>query len=345
MRNHVCLKVAILGIIAHSVEPASKSMPRILLIKMSSLGDIIHNLPVATDIRHNLPDATIDWVVEEQYTPLVAMHAAVNRVIPIALRRWRHGLSSRTTWREFAEFRRGLRLNDYDAVIETQGLLKSALVATLARGPVYGFGRKTAREPLASRFYDVTCEFPPEAHKIFRYRGVAARALGYAVAREIDYGIAPRVERPAFAPGRYCLAFHSTARAAKLWPEANWVELIRLLEAAGYACILPWGSNEERARSERFAMANSGVIVPPKLALDEMSALIAAAEVVVGVDTGLMHLAAALSRPVVGIFCDSSPVDACPLGPGPTAYRGHIGQPPSVAAVAEAIREVVPGSI
>ncbi len=315
-------------------------MPRILLIKMSSLGDVIHNLPVASDIRRHRPGATIDWVVEEQYAPLVAMHPAVDRVIPIALRRWRRSPLSGATWREFGAFRRALRSREYDVIVDTQGLLKSALVAKLARGPIHGFGRGTAREPLASRLYDATVEFPPEAHKIFRYRSVAAQAIGYAVAPEIDYGIAPRVPPPRIASGRYCLAFHGTARAAKLWQEANWTELVRRLERAGYACILPWGSGEERARSDRIAAANSAAIVPPRLALDEMSALIAGAEFVVGVDTGLMHLAAALSRPVVGIFCDSNPVDARPVGPGPTAYRGHIGAPPTVAEVAQAIGEI-----
>ncbi|HEV8261098.1 MAG TPA: lipopolysaccharide heptosyltransferase I [Burkholderiales bacterium] len=320
-------------------------MPRILLIKMSSLGDVIHNLPVATDIRRNRPDATIDWVVEEQYSPLVAMHPAVDRIIPIALRRWRRSLLSAATRREVGTFRRALRVREYDAIVETQGLLKSALVAKLARGPIHGFGRGTAREPLASRLYDVTVEFPPEAHKIFRYRSVAAQAIGYAVAPEIEYGIAPRVPLPQIASGPYCLAFHATARAAKLWREANWTELVRRLERAGYACILPWGSGEERARSERIAAANSAAIVPPRLALDDMSALIRGAEFAMGVDTGLMHLAAALSRPVVGIFCDSNPVDACPVGPGPTAYRGHLGAPPTVAEVAEAIGEVAGISI
>jgi heptosyltransferase-1 len=313
---------------------------RILLVKMSSLGDVIHNLPVASDIRRNCPDATIDWVVEEQYTRLVAMHPAVDRVIPVALRRWRLSPLSAATWREFGAFRRALRNHEYDAIVETQGLLKSALVAKMARGPIHGFGRGTAREPLASRFYDTTLEFPPQAHKIFRYRSVAAQAIGYAVAPEIDYGIASSAPPSQIASGRYCIAFHATARAAKLWPDANWTELVRRLEKAGYACILPWGSGEERARSERIAAANSAAIVPPRLALDDMSALIAGAEFVVGVDTGLMHLAAALSRPVVGIFCDSNPVDACPVGPGPTAYRGHLGAPPTVAEVAEAIGEV-----
>lgn len=316
---------------------------KILLVKTSSLGDVIHNLPVASDIHAFRPGSRVDWVVEEQYVPLVAMHPGVSRVIPVALRRWRRALFSGVTWREFGAFRRDLGSQEYDAIVETQGLLKSALLAKLARGPIYGYGPMTAREPLASRFYDVTSEFSPETHKIARCRSVAARAVGYSIAGPIDYGIAPRVPRPALGAASYWLAFHSTARAAKLWQESSWLELVRQLASAGHTCVLPWGSDEERARSERIAAPGTAAIVPPGFTLDELSALVAGADLVVGVDTGLMHLAAALARPVVGVFCDSNPVDACPVGTGPTAYRGHIGKPPAVEAVVEAIREVVPG--
>jgi heptosyltransferase-1 len=320
-------------------------MPRILLIKMSSLGDVVHNLPVATDIRRHRPDAIVEWVVEEQYVPLVRMHPGVDNIHPVSLRRWRRNLLSGAHWREFGEFRRRLKAHAYDAIVDTQGLLKSALVSKLARGPVYGFGPATAREPLASRFYDVKLEFPPAAHKILRYRSVAARALGYAVPEAIDYGIRPAVARPAFASGRYCVAFHATAREAKLWPEPRWTGLIARLDAAGVGCILPWGNAQERARSERLAAAGRRCVVPPSLSIDEMAALIGDAQFVVGVDTGFMHLAAALAKPVVGIFCDSNPVDACPVGPGPTAHRGHIGRPPAVDDVEDALREVAPGSL
>ncbi len=317
-------------------------MPRVLLIKMSSLGDVIHNLPVASDLRRERPDLAIDWVVEEQYVPLVRMHPGVERVIPIALRRWRRNILSRDHWRQFTAFRRELRRDAYEAVIDTQGLLKSALVARLARGRIAGFGPATAREPLSARFYADTFEFPPAAHKILRYRSVAACVLGYPVREPIDYGIAPLVPAPAVAKDPYCLAFHSTARAAKQWAEGHWKTLARIIGSAGCSFVLPWGNTEERERSERIASGVEGALVPPKLDLDAMAALIAGARFVVGVDTGLMHLAAALSRPVVGIFCDSNPLDACPVGPGPTAYRGHIGQPPHVDEVMQAIRDVAP---
>ncbi|HWH48058.1 MAG TPA: lipopolysaccharide heptosyltransferase I [Burkholderiales bacterium] len=318
---------------------------KILLVKMSSLGDVVHNLPAATDIRRYRPDTIIDWVVEEQYVPLVSMHPAVNRVIPVALRRWRRSPLSVANWREFGALRKALREHAYDAIVDTQGLLKSALVAKLARGPIIGFGPGTVREPIASRLYDTTIEFPPQGHKVSLYRSFVAQALGYAVAAGIDYGIAPRVPVPRIATGRYYLAFHATARAEKLWQEANWVALLRRLEKAGYACILPWGSDEEHARSERIAASSSTAIIPSRLSLDDMAALISGADFVVGVDTGLMHLAAALTRPVVGIYCNSDPVDVGPVGPGPTVHRGHIGAPPTVDDVADAIGEVARISI
>ena len=317
--------------------------PRVLLVKTSSLGDVIHNLPVASDLRHRFPNAEIHWLVEEQYTPILEMHDGIDRIIPIALRRWRKALWSATNWREFLVARRALGQTHYNAIIDTQGLLKSALFAKLAKGPIHGFGARTAREPMASRFYDARYEFAPETHKIERYRSVAARAFSYTLDNFIDYGVAPQVPRPNLLEGPYCVILHSTARASKLWPEERWLALIERLRAAGLGCILPWGSATELRRSDRLAVRGGRTLAAPKLSLAELSALIADAELVVGVDTGLMHLAAAFSRPVVGIFCDSNPVDACPTGPGPTAYRGEIGKPPTVDEVVSAIREVKPG--
>ena len=321
----------------------SDGNPRILLVKTSSLGDIIHNLPVASDLRHHFPNADIHWMVEEQYVPLVEMHGAVDRIIPIALRRWRKTPWSPTNWCEFLSAQRALRDVRYHAIIDTQGLLKSALFAKLAKGPIHGFGARTAREPMASRFYDARYEFAPEMHKIARYRAVAARAFSYPIGNFIDYGISPKIAAPQLLDEPYCVLLHSTARASKLWPEDRWLTLIAHLQAAGLGCILPWGSDSELRRSDRLGVRGGRTLTAPKLSLGQLSALISNAELVVGLDTGLTHLAAAFSRPVVGIFCDSNPIDACPEGPGPTAYRGHIGNPPGVEEVLDAIREVKPG--
>jgi len=317
--------------------------PRVLLVKTSSLGDVIHNLPVASDLRHHFPNADIHWLVEEQYRPIVEMHGGVDRVIPIALRRWRKAPWSMTNWREFLAARRALQTVRYNAIIDTQGLLKSAVFTRFAKGPVHGFGKRTAREPLASRFYDARYEFAPEMHMLERNRSLAARAFSYKIDNFIDYGITPRVPNPQLISGPYCVVLHSTAQAAKLWKEDRWLDLIERLNNAGLGCVLPWGNDAELRRSDRLAVRGGRTLTAPKLSLDQLSALIADAALVVGVDTGLMHLAAAFSRPVVGIYCDSNPADTGPRGPGPTAYRGEIGKPPGVEDVVGAIRELRPG--
>ena len=307
---------------------------------MSSLGDIIHTFPAVTDLRRALPDAALDWVVEEAYLPLAQLHRGVTRPLPIALRRWRGRLASPQTWREAAAFRRALRENRYDAILDTQGLIKSAAVAALAQGgPVHGFGRGTARETLATCFYDVKHEFGASDHKVERYRAVAARALGYAPGG-LDYGISAP-PRPSQAPaGPYCVLLHSTARAAKLWREADWIEIGRHLAGRGLDCVLPWGDAAERVRSERLAAAIPRAVVPARMALREACGLIGHAQCVIGVDTGLMHLAAALRVPVLGIYCDSEPLDAHPLGTGRAAFRGGVGQPPSAQVAIAALAEL-----
>jgi heptosyltransferase-1 len=317
-------------------------MKRILLVRLSSLGDVLHTFPAATDIRRALPDAVLEWTVEEAYVPLVQMHRGVSRIIPFALRRWRRAWYAPRSWRELAAFRATLREAPYDAILDAQGLLKSAWVAHRAQGPVHGFGPGTVRDPRAARWYDHTYEFRPEDHKVERYRGLAARALGYAPPGAIDYGIvAPPA--PAHAPrGPYCVLLHATARANKLWLEERWIALARTLESRGLACVLPWGAADERARSQRIASALKHAVVPPRLSLHDAAGLVGHAAAVVGVDTGLMHLAAALQVPVVGIFCGSEPLDAQPIGAGRTAFRGGIGTPPPVDAVLQALAEVAP---
>ncbi len=317
-------------------------MTQILLVRMSSLGDILHTFPAVTDLRRARPDAAIDWVVEEAYVPLVRLHPGVTRIIPLALRRWRRRPFDAATWRQFADWKRAVQEKPYDAILDTQGLAKSLFVAKTARGPVHGFGPHTAREAWVARFYDKTYEFAPSEHKVERYRDVAAKALGYQKSSQIDYGIvAP--PKPPFAPSeRYCVLLHATAREGKLWNERAWMELGRALEARGVTCVLPWGDEAERLRSVRIGEALKKPLVPPKMELREACGVVGHAAAVIGVDTGLMHLAAALRVPVVGIFTDSEPLDAKPLGAGRTAFRGGIGTPPSAADVLAALGEVEP---
>ncbi|MBE0613582.1 MAG: lipopolysaccharide heptosyltransferase I [Burkholderiales bacterium] len=280
-------------------------MPNILLIKTSSLGDVVHNLPVVSDIRARFPNARIDWVVEEAYRDIVGMHTGVHRVIPVALRRWRGNVLNPAHWREFGHFRRALSGMRYDFVIDTQGLIKSALLARAASGTRHGYASASAREPLAAKFYDVVHVVARDLHAVLRNRRLAGLALGYKVQAAPDYGIAA----PAGAEerGPYCMLLHSTSRADKLWPEAAWVQLGGEIARQGYSLLLPWGDAAERERSERIAVALPAAVVPPALDIPGIASMLSGAHAVIGVDTGLTHLAAALGRPVVALYCDTHP--------------------------------------
>ncbi len=317
-------------------------MTRILLVRLSSLGDVLHTFPAVTDLRRAMPDAALDWVVEEAYAPLVRLHPGVTRAIPFALRRWRTDLLSRSVRREFSAFRATLREHAYDAIVDAQGLVKSAIAARFAPGPVHGYGPATARERLAARFYQFTHEVPREKHAVDRYRTLLARALDYRLQGGIDYGIVPP-PAPVFAPSEpYCVLLHSTARPEKLWKEEAWLEVGRALASRRLACVLPWGNLVERRRAKRLGEALPQAVVPPQMSMDEAAGLLGDAVAVVGLDTGLMHLAVALGVPVVGIYCNSEPARTGPLGAGRIAIRGGIGSPPSPADVLAALGEVAP---
>lgn len=317
--------------------------PAVLLVRMSSLGDIVHTFPAVTDFRRARPHWLLHWVVEEQYLDLARLHPGVDRLIPVAIRRWRHALWSARS--EVAAARRALGETRYEAVADSQGLIKSALVASQAHGVRTGFARDTAREPLATLFYQQKVSCPAAEHKIERYRKVLARAAGYEPEGAPDYGLAVPAA-PVWVPqAPYCVLMHSTARAAKLWSEAAWVEVGRALAERGQLAVLPYGGPDEEARARRLAAAIPQAVLAPAMGYAEAAGLLGHARVVVGLDTGFTHLAAALGTPVVGIFCDSEPVDAHPLGQGPTAWCGGIGTPPGAAEVLAAVLETVSGVV
>jgi heptosyltransferase-1 len=312
-------------------------MPRILLVKTSSLGDVVHNCPAASDIARCVPGAVIDWVVEEPFDEIVALHRSVRRVIPVAVRRWRGGLLSAATWAELGRFRRELRGERYDFVIDSQGLVKSALIGALAHGRKHGFDRGSAREPFAAHFYGTQHAVSVELHAVERNRRLAAAALGYALEGACDYGLRaagdlPDVVRTA-ASSPYALLLTMTSREDKLWPEENWRLLGSRLEAGGVQCLLPWGTEEEKRRCARIAVAMRGAVVPRRMTLTELARLAGKARCVVGVDTGLAHLAAAVDVPVVGLYRGSVPaLTGLYAGNGGARVRnvGGPGMTPSV---------------
>jgi heptosyltransferase-1 len=318
-------------------------MTSILLVKTSSLGDVVHNLPVVGDLRRVLNEVAIDWVVEEAFAAILRLHPGVTGVLPVAVRRWRRSLARDDTWREIRAFIARLRHARYDAVIDTQGLLKSAFIAAGARGPRYGLDWKSSREPLRM-FYDRTFSIPWSLHAVERNRLLAARSLAYEIASPPEYGIRARAGSFSWlARQPYVVMLHATSAAVKLWPEASWAALGAHCLGNGLACVLPWGSAEERARSERLVSRLPGAVVPPALTLEELAGLAAGAEAVVGVDTGITHLAAALGVPTVGIYCATDPAAtglyACPRA----VNLGGIGKAPAVDEVIAALGRLVNG--
>ncbi len=320
-------------------------MSDILFIKTSSLGDVIHHMPALTDARRRRPDARFSWVVEEAFAPLVRLHPAVDEVIPVASRRWRRNAFAPGTWREMASFVRTLRQRDYDAIVDTQGLFfKSALIARLARGRRHGYDANSIRERAAAALYGGRHAVARDLHAIARNRVLTGLALGYTPDGAIDFGLSRDDLRDAAGPA-YGILLHATAQPAKEWPEGSWIALGRALCARGMSLVLPWGTADERARSTRIAAAlgdaQVDVRVPERQPLDRMAHLVAGASFVVGVDTGLLHLAAALGVPLVAVFLGSEPGLTGPMGQGPLAVVGGKGEVPSVGEVTSALESLV----
>lgn len=288
----------------------------ILIVKTSSLGDIIHTLPAVSDAARAIPDLRIDWVVEEAFAEIPTWHPAVTRVIPVAIRRWRKNWWRNLMGGEVRRFRQLLKHTRYDLIIDAQGLIKSALICRQAHGPIAGLDRKSIKEPTASWFYHQRHDVPRADHAVQRVRQLFARSLGYGFdANTLDYGIRVRdIERPAnlgdadsgdLAPTLMFL--HGTTWDSKHWPEPYWRELARLAVGAGYQVKLPWGTSDEEERAVRVAQGLPGVVVLPRMSLSALAGELAASAGVVAVDTGLGHLAAALDRPTVSIYGATNP--------------------------------------
>lgn len=284
-------------------------MFRILLIKTSSMGDVIHNLPIVADIHHQIFNAKIDWVMEESFLEIPMLHPQVSFPIPFALRRWRKSLGNGQTYREIKDFKKLLQIEKYDAVLDTQGLLKSALVTLMARGQKYGYAWESAREPIASLFYGHKYLIDTNLHAVERNRQLAAQALGYTLdGLPLDYGIqAPANTNFCIPAMPYAVFVHGTSKDEKLWPELHWVKLGELLHEAGIHSELVWGSPAENERAKRIAQLIPNANVQERLSITKMASLLAKATVVIGVDTGLTHLAAALKKKVVALYVSTDP--------------------------------------
>lgn len=297
---------------------------RVLIIKTSSLGDVIHTLPAVTDAVRAFPGIRFDWVVEAPFAEIPAWHPAVDRVIPVAMRRWRkHPWHARKT-AEWRAFRAAMGDTEYDAVIDAQGLLKSAWLSRYARSPVHGLGFGSARESAASLFYRHRHTVPWGRHAVLRVRELFALALGYRLGDDADatgsYGLdrAQLLGRSSYQPDRsrpYLVFLHGTTWPTKHWPENYWRALAERAVANGWQVRLPWGDTTENERAQRLAAGLTDVQVLPRLTLTDIAAELAGATACVAVDTGLGHLAAALEVPTVSLF-----------GPTNLGYTGAWGR-------------------
>ena len=283
---------------------------RVLIVKTSSMGDVLHTLPALTDAQQAIADIQFDWVVEEGFAQIPSWHPAVDRVIPVAIRRWRKAWFSAPIKAERKAFRDAVRLQNYDVVIDAQGLVKSAaLVTRLAHGIKHGMDWSTAREPLASLFYNRKHHIAKQQHAVERTRELFAKSLGYAKPQsQGDYAIAQHFLNERNADARqYAVFLHATTRDDKHWPEAKWRELIGLFNHAGIRIKLPWGAPHEEARARRLAEGFDYVDVLPRMSLGDVARILAGAKFVVSVDTGLSHLTAALDRPNVTLYGPTDP--------------------------------------
>ena len=312
--------------------------PRVLFVKLSSLGDVIHHFPAVTELAERLPDAHIGWAVEEAYVGLVAMHPAVRESFAVGLRSLRRNPLAGSAWRRIADARSRLARSRWDYVVDAQGLIKSAVVARFARRPAFGLDAASARERVAARFYDVKVPVPRALHAVERNRRLVAEIFGYRPEGAARYGLSRPASPPPWAPSSpYAVLLHAASRAGKRWSDDRWIALAGVLAARGLVCVLPGGTDAERATAARLAASIPGAMAAPSMSLVEAAALLAHASIVVGVDTGLAHLAAALGTPTVGIYCASNPALTGLHGEARFANVGAAGRAPSVEDVEGAI--------
>ncbi len=341
-------------------------MQKLLIIKTSSLGDVIHCLPVINDIRahyaNNQIDTQIDWVVEESFADIPRMHASVNQVFTVAMRRWKKHIFSQKTWAEISAFKKLIKLTNYDAVIDCQGLLKSALITKQARttiqGLKHGYDKHSIREPIASLFYEKTHAISYQQHAVTRNRALCAMSLDYAIPTNApDYGIAVKNDGSAsrmainlntsglqsIDSDNYVIALHGTSRDSKLWPIENWVNLGKELAKQNLNLALPWASNAELTRANQIAIQLTNATVLPKLSIAEIAAVIANAKAAVGVDTGLSHLAAALNVPTIAIYTDTNPALTGVMAGAfkPAINLGDIAKTPTVDDILNALKPLI----
>uniref|UniRef100_UPI00333F57D6 lipopolysaccharide heptosyltransferase I n=1 Tax=Castellaniella defragrans TaxID=75697 RepID=UPI00333F57D6 len=312
---------------------------RILIVRTSSLGDLVHMLPAISDIARHVPDACIDWIAEEGFAEIPSWHPAVNEVIRVAHRRWRKHWWAADTRRERAALRADLGARRYDVILDMQALMKSVWLVRQAHGVRHGLDWKSAREPLASLFYDVRHRIEFWQPAVLRQRSLAAAAFGYAFEGPPDFGLSAFTDGVSIDDA--VVIMPSASRDDKLWPEADWQRVFDVLQARGLVLRLLAGNENERARAEALVRGREGAVVLPRMSLREVAGQLARARLMVGLDSGLTHLSAGLGRPTIGIYRASTPVRTPLEGAAYTASLGERGQAPTAVQVLGAIDQAL----
>ena len=340
-----------------------------LLVKLSSLGDVLHNLPIVWDIRQHYPGAKVDWVVEEAYVdllkPLQSSNGfkGIDRIIPIGLRRWKRNILSVRHWQELRQFIHTLQQDQYDEIIDSQGLIKSAVVAKLAHrtqaGKITGLANATefsGYEPLARMFYSDSVSVPRQCHAVDRSRYLLSSALDVApvprssipkfypesfVKDLTNHDLSPEIAKLLKSP--YVLCFHASARAAKQWDIQDWITVGKFLLERGLHPVFPWGSPHEKQISQQIikGIGSGGGILPSSYSIKQYFEIISHARLTIGVDTGLTHLAAVMGHPTIEIYCDSPIWKTEGYWSNQVINLGDIGQPPSIKSVLNGIERLI----
>ena len=317
---------------------------KILIVRTSSLGDLIHMLPAISDIARQVPGAQIDWLVEDSFAQIPAWHPAVNEVIRVAHRRWRKAWWSTEVRAARRALELDLRARRYDIVLDMQALLKSVWLTRMASGTKHGLGFTSAREPLASFFYDVRHRVKFWQPAVTRQRELAAATFGYAYKGAPDFGLQAFEEEARVLrthEDAYAVIMPSASRDDKLWPAEDWHAVFDRLNDEGLQLKLLAGNEAEMQRAEALVAGRSNALVLPRMDLTEAARCLAAARVMVGLDSGLTHLCAALGRPTIGIYKASTPVRTPLVGAGFTASLGDRGKSPSRETVLGALNDAL----
>jgi heptosyltransferase-1 len=281
---------------------------KVLIVKTSSMGDIIHTLPAVTDAAKANPALEFDWLVEEAFADIPKWHPAVNEVIPVAFRRLRKKGLLLIFNKEWRAFKRQLASKRYDLIIDAQGLLKSANLARFAQGPRVGFDKHSARESLASLFYQQKISVNNNLHSIAKLRHLFAKIFTYQFdEKNIDYGLATtHIPRPDLnLPKNYCVFVINTTWESKHWPVKYWRQLIAATQQQ--ALVIPEGYAHEAEKVRAITEGFSNITLLSQVSLGQMLAVLANSTAVVSVDTGLSHLAAALAKPTITLYGPTDP--------------------------------------